>query len=339
MALGRAFSVAVRGVAGEIVEIEGEIQSQSGDDMVGDVHEIEGRVVHDSREALMALLLGPLRRITGHHTAPEDADVASGSYLAILRNQLEYSIWDEEVFQRWAWDPQSYSSLAGGAIYSLMAREFAPLPERLPSSDSFGRDIYSRVLYGARVSLTCGSSRFSLQTMPVEDYPALPAMPELSGTVSGDELTHAVAQVTVAASGSRIQRQAAPRRVRDEVGERPGQRPALDLHLLAGAKLRRSNCSGRLASRWMSISRCGRCPPRRNSSCRSRALVESRLPVGSSAIMIAGLFMIARATATRCCWPPESWPGNFFSLPHSPTRSSISLTRPRIVSRPLPAKP
>ncbi|CUR58090.1 putative membrane protein [metagenome] len=34
----------------------------------------------------IALLLGPLRRITGHHTAPEDADVASGSYLAILRN-------------------------------------------------------------------------------------------------------------------------------------------------------------------------------------------------------------------------------------------------------------
>ena len=33
--------------------------------------------------------------------------------LAILRNQLEYSIWDEEVFQRWAWDPQNYSALAG----------------------------------------------------------------------------------------------------------------------------------------------------------------------------------------------------------------------------------
>ena len=54
--------------------------------------------------------------------------------LAILRNQLEYSIWDEEVFQRWAWDPQSYSALAGGAIYSLMAREFAPMPERLAAA-------------------------------------------------------------------------------------------------------------------------------------------------------------------------------------------------------------
>lgn len=53
---------------------------------------------------------------------------------AILRNQLEYGLWDEAVLQRWAWDPQSYSSLAGGAIYSLMAREFAPMPERLVSA-------------------------------------------------------------------------------------------------------------------------------------------------------------------------------------------------------------
>ncbi|MFY2764175.1 DUF885 domain-containing protein [Arenimonas sp. MALMAid1274] len=52
----------------------------------------------------------------------------------ILRNQLEYAIWDDEVMQRWAWDPQVYSSLAGGAIYSLMAREFAPMPDRLRSA-------------------------------------------------------------------------------------------------------------------------------------------------------------------------------------------------------------
>lgn len=53
---------------------------------------------------------------------------------AILRNQLEGTIWDIETFQSWAWDPQVYSGLAGGAIYNLMAREFAPLPERLKSS-------------------------------------------------------------------------------------------------------------------------------------------------------------------------------------------------------------
>ena len=35
----------------------------------------------------------------------------------------------------------------------------------------------------------------------------------------------------------------------------------------------------------------------------------SRFPVGSSASRIDGLLMSARAIATRCCWPPESWLG------------------------------
>lgn len=56
------------------------------------------------------------------------------------------------------------------------------------------------VLDGTKVTVTCGASRFTLLTMPVEDYPALPTMPDIAGTVDGDELTHAVAQVTVAAS-------------------------------------------------------------------------------------------------------------------------------------------
>jgi uncharacterized protein (DUF885 family) len=52
----------------------------------------------------------------------------------ILRNQLQGSLWDLETFQSWAWDPQIYSGLAGGAIYNLMARDFAPMPERLKSA-------------------------------------------------------------------------------------------------------------------------------------------------------------------------------------------------------------
>lgn len=53
---------------------------------------------------------------------------------------------------------------------------------------------------GSKVTLVCGASRFALMTMPVEEYPALPAMPEEAGTVAGDVLTQAVAQVVVAAS-------------------------------------------------------------------------------------------------------------------------------------------
>ena len=53
---------------------------------------------------------------------------------AILRNQLESNIWSAGVLQDWASNPLLYNELAGGAIYSLMAREFAPLPVRIQSA-------------------------------------------------------------------------------------------------------------------------------------------------------------------------------------------------------------
>jgi DNA polymerase-3 subunit beta len=55
------------------------------------------------------------------------------------------------------------------------------------------------VLDGTRVSLTCGAARFSLQTMPVEDYPSLPTMPAATGTVNSEQFAHAVAQAVTAA--------------------------------------------------------------------------------------------------------------------------------------------
>ncbi|HWI24855.1 MAG TPA: DUF885 family protein, partial [Lysobacter sp.] len=52
----------------------------------------------------------------------------------LLRNQLKSDLWGVQTYRSWAWDPQDYSSLAGGAIYNLMAREFAPMPQRLKSA-------------------------------------------------------------------------------------------------------------------------------------------------------------------------------------------------------------
>jgi DNA polymerase-3 subunit beta len=52
---------------------------------------------------------------------------------------------------------------------------------------------------GSKVTLTCGSARFSLQTMPVEDYPTLPTMPESRGRVKSELFAHAVGQAVTAA--------------------------------------------------------------------------------------------------------------------------------------------
>jgi len=53
---------------------------------------------------------------------------------AILENNLRAQIWQTETLQSWAWNPLGYQALAGGALYGLMAREFAPLPQRLRSA-------------------------------------------------------------------------------------------------------------------------------------------------------------------------------------------------------------
>jgi DNA polymerase-3 subunit beta len=55
------------------------------------------------------------------------------------------------------------------------------------------------VTEGQKVVVTCGSARFTLLTLPVEDYPSLPEMPGATGTVAAAELAAAVAQVSIAA--------------------------------------------------------------------------------------------------------------------------------------------
>jgi uncharacterized protein (DUF885 family) len=54
----------------------------------------------------------------------------------ILMNQLQSDLWSQNVLQEWAWNPLTYVSLSGNAIYALVARDFAPLEERLRSATS-----------------------------------------------------------------------------------------------------------------------------------------------------------------------------------------------------------
>jgi DNA polymerase III subunit beta len=77
-------------------------------------------------------------------------------------------------------------ALVSGRLLADICRSLPPKPVDM-------------VLEGPRVSLTCGSARFSLQTMPVEDYPTLPDMPAATGTVASEQFAHAVAQAVTAA--------------------------------------------------------------------------------------------------------------------------------------------
>ncbi|CAM5584598.1 hypothetical protein SROCM77S_05657 [Streptomyces rochei] len=85
-----------------------------------------------------------------------------------------------------------------------------------------------------------------------------------------------------------------------------------------------------MASSWSCVT-CTKVMPtsvwmRFSSSCIWRRSLRSRAPRGSSRSSTLGWLIRARATATRCCWPPESWCGFLRACSPSWTRSSISPT-------------
>jgi len=52
---------------------------------------------------------------------------------------------------------------------------------------------------GNGLVIACGNARFTLRTMPVEEYPALPPLPPVTGYIEGGAFGAAVSQVAVAA--------------------------------------------------------------------------------------------------------------------------------------------
>ncbi|MET0239634.1 MAG: DUF885 domain-containing protein [Sphingobium sp.] len=52
----------------------------------------------------------------------------------ILKNALNYEIWDLEVLKSWSWNAQNYNDAAASALYTLAARDYAPWPQRLKAA-------------------------------------------------------------------------------------------------------------------------------------------------------------------------------------------------------------
>jgi uncharacterized protein (DUF885 family) len=78
------------------------------------------------RTALARELLAQLQSIdSGQLTRARQVDAQ------LLSNELQYEIWRAGVLEDWRWNPLIYTELAGNSVYLLMARDFAPLPERL----------------------------------------------------------------------------------------------------------------------------------------------------------------------------------------------------------------
>ncbi|MFY1697047.1 MULTISPECIES: DNA polymerase III subunit beta [unclassified Solwaraspora] len=115
--------------------------------------------------------------------------VLAGAMLRVTDGSLHVSGFDYEVSSQVTVDVQGDAD--GAALVS--GRLLAEITKSLPAKPV---DIAA---VGAHLELVCGSARFTLPTMPVEDYPTLPEMPSSAGTVDAPTFAAAVAQVAVAA--------------------------------------------------------------------------------------------------------------------------------------------
>lgn len=140
---------------------------------------------HVERDVLADAVAWTARSLPARPTVP----VLAGLLLTLGDDALTLSGFDYEV------SAQVTVPVAGAEAGTALVsgRLLAEIVRSLP-----GQPV-TMALDGPRMVLTCGSARFTLPTLPVEDYPSLPEMPTAAGRLESDVFAAAVAQVAVAA--------------------------------------------------------------------------------------------------------------------------------------------
>ncbi len=137
------------------------------------------------RDALADAVTWAARSLSTRPTMP----VLAGLLLAIEGEQLTVSGFDLEASTEVDLDVsagEDGQALVSGRLLADITKALPPHPVDV-------------TLDGSRLSIVCGAARFTLPTMPVEDYPRLPSMPTTAGTVDSAAFATAVSQVAIAA--------------------------------------------------------------------------------------------------------------------------------------------
>jgi len=116
--------------------------------------------------------------------------ILSGILLEASDGALVLSSFDYEVSSR----TEIAAEVDDPGTALVSGRLLADIASRLPNAPvQFSTD-------EGRIAVRCGSAKFTLLSMPVEEYPTLPQVDERTGVVPAEDFATAVAQVTVAAS-------------------------------------------------------------------------------------------------------------------------------------------
>ena len=116
--------------------------------------------------------------------------ILGGILIEADANALRLSVFDYEVSAQ----AEIVAKVESSGRVLVSGRLLSEIASKLPNAPvEFETD-------GSKVTVSCGSTKFSLLTMPVVEYPTLPEIPAISGTITGEAFSHAVQQVAVAAS-------------------------------------------------------------------------------------------------------------------------------------------
>jgi DNA polymerase-3 subunit beta len=116
--------------------------------------------------------------------------ILGGILIEADANALRLSVFDYEVSAQ----AEIVAKVEDSGRVLVSGRLLSEIASKLPNAPvEFATN-------GSKVTVSCGSTKFSLLTMPVDEYPTLPEIPLLSGTISGDAFANAVGQIAVAAS-------------------------------------------------------------------------------------------------------------------------------------------
>jgi DNA polymerase-3 subunit beta len=139
-----------------------------------------------SRDDLADAVSWAARALPARPTIP----VLSGVVLEAGDDGLRLSSFDHEVAARC----QIGADVSEPGRVLVPGRLLADIARTLPN-----QDVLISSQNEPRVELECGRSRFTLPTLGLDEYPTLPSMPDVVGSLSRAEFARVVAQVAIAA--------------------------------------------------------------------------------------------------------------------------------------------
>jgi DNA polymerase-3 subunit beta len=116
--------------------------------------------------------------------------ILSGILIDAVDGELTLSSFDYEVSAQ----TQIAATVDEPGKILVSGRLLADIASRLPNAP------VTFITEGGKILVSCGTARFTLLSMPVEEYPTLPTISSESGVLAADVFAAAVSQVAVAAS-------------------------------------------------------------------------------------------------------------------------------------------